>query len=63
MSTIPRHPTKCDCRTPIWRYIDGVWTCLNCPLHDAIHLHKDDAERTRLVALIEDTRPEKARTR
>lgn len=52
-----RKPAKCDCRTPIWRYLDGQWQCLNCLLHDAIHLHKDDMERARLVALIEQTKP------
>lgn len=60
MSTIPPHPAKCDCRTPIWRYIDGEWKSLNCPLHDAIHLNRDDTERTRLMALIDATRPQKA---
>lgn len=57
---IPPHPDKCDCCTPIWRYLDGQWKCLNCPLHDAIYESRDDVERVRLLALIDATRPEKA---
>jgi len=61
---IPPHPAKCDCRTPIWRYIQnedetGQWECLNCPLHDAIHLDRDDTKRVRLLAMIDATKPEK----
>ena len=61
MMTYQPKPVKCDCRTPIWRFLDGQWVCLNCPLHDAIHLNRDDVERVRLTALIDETRPEKAR--
>lgn len=50
-------PAKCACRTPIWRWIDEQWVCLNCPLHDAIHLHRDDTERVRLLKLIDETKP------
>lgn len=56
---MPRH-MKCEsCRTPIWRYLDGQWVCLNCKLHDAIHLHRDDGERVRLLKLIDETKPTK----
>ena len=55
-------PAKCDCATPIWRFLDGRWQCLNCPLHTAIYLNRDDVERVRLLALIDATR-EKARGR
>jgi hypothetical protein len=54
MSTsLPRPPAKCDCRTPIWRWIDGTWKCLNCQLHDAIHLYRNDRMRDEIMALIE----------
>ena len=56
MIYIPPKPTKCDCRTPIWRFIAGEWQCLNCPLHDAIHLHRDTTEQQRLLALIDATK-------
>lgn len=72
IAQIPPHPEKCDCRTPIWRWLDGTqwpilkdsqqWVCLNCPLHDAIHLNRDSDEQQRLLALIDATRPEKAST-
>lgn len=65
----PPHPATCDCRTPIWRYLNGQqwpalensvqWVCLNCPLHTAIYVNRDDTERVRLMALIDTTRPER----
>lgn len=51
-------PAKCEsCRTPIWRWLAGQLVCLNCPLHDAIHLNRDDMERVRLLKLIDETKP------
>ena len=71
MTTIPPRPLACDCRTPIWRFLNGTqwpplkghsqWVCLNCPLHAAIQ-DRDDVRRAELLALIDATR-EKARTR
>lgn len=69
MTIYPKHPAKCDCTTPIWRYLNGQqwpvlgnsqqWVCLNCPLHTAIYVHRDDVERVRLMALIDATSPER----
>lgn len=59
-------PAKHDCNSPIWRYLSGKewpalkdsqqWICLNCPLHAAIYLNRDDVARVRLLALIDETR-------
>lgn len=72
MIHIPPHPTKCDCTTPIWRFLDGSqwpslgesqqWVCLNCPLHTAIYINRDTTEQQRLLALIDATK-EKAGAR
>lgn len=66
---IPPQPAKCDCTTPIWRYLNGTqwpalkeseqWVCLNCPLHTAIYINRDDIEKARLIALIDATKPER----
>ena len=51
------HYFKCDnCRTPIMRFVHGVWTCLNCLLFAAIYTNRDDTERVRLLALADSTK-------
>ena len=55
MTTIPRKPTKCDCRTPIWRFIGGAWMCLNCPLYVAIH-ERNDKKKAEIMRQIDATK-------
>lgn len=52
---------RCDaCRTPIMLCVNGIWSCFNCRLHDAIHLTRDDYERDRIYAIIDTHRKREA---